>query len=1335
MRKIPLLLCLCLGITSYCLCPALLFAQSPLAPTHYYWNKKDGLPDWNINAYLQDKNGLMWMASNAGLFTFDGHTFRMVGSANRQPNASRIVRLAEDVHSNIWMVKTRSNLVYVEVFNPLTDRRKTRYEYLGEKKPIEIPLNSGNLLFYKLEGNIWLGNSQEGYRYDGKWRKVYRQNPSFPRDRNWVPAKNGFWVVRPRNRIYLFDLQGAVTDSFTFTSQEMLVAVPGQQLSLTAFCSEANTLKKIAAYQLRSQSGKILLEPTSLDQPSFWHNDIISRNETQKSLGFGWLFRNESGRLWLKNLKIQQTYNLSAQFPDVHTVNTFYFDRSNAIWCSNPNGLYKLEFKQPLPFRTFLSEDLPTHSIRGMAVADGLLYANAYSGAKTITLADGSVRSFQHSYNTIGLAMLRDGNGFWIGAHYKPIQYVSLIRGQSFEISGKATSDVFAFFKSRRFGLLVGTENGVLRIDPLSKQSSDFALKGTEAVTFHENAKGLWVGTNKGLFLLGQDGQVKEKFFLPSPQLGYERLQHICEDSKGALWIATKGAGLIYWEPRLNQSKIYNKNSGLSNNNIHAVYADKKGYLWMPSDFGLMRMDASTRSVQTFFKSDGIADNEFNSLSHYQDGQGRLFWGGINGITWFDPEEVPVPQYNEKQLSIMAARAFNLRKGIYVDQVKYGRKIAQFSLEPTDAYLDIRVSPLLYNDAERLQYAWKIEGLQKEWIVQKSPVIRLGNLPYGKNRLLVKYGFGGTEWSDNILEVPIKVITPFYLRWPFVVGFFLLTLAIAWGVGIWRNRQLVAANLQLEKEVRKRTREIEADKQTIAEQARALQALDEMKSKFFANVTHELRTPLTLILGPLERILNGEVEGPKKEEFLRTIKKNARKLLNLVEELLDLSKMESDTLILEESPVNFHNFLSEIVGPFQTYAAWRGAKLVMHYDCPHDLTLLLDQKKWEKIINNLLSNAIKFTPEGGLIEIRASSEGEKLKIIVSDTGTGISPEDLPFIFDRYFQSKSPGKTVHGGAGIGLAICKEYARLFNGTLDVQSTLGSGSSFILTFPPKYIAIEHPVQEQQGQPVSDDPLTNLPSEQPEQSPGANAVILLVEDDHDLSQFIQDILETQHYEVLSANNGQSALKLLESHNINLILSDVMMPEMDGFQLLEKVKADFPGLPFILLTALTETQERLRALRLGVDDYLTKPFIEEELLVRLNKLLDRSEAKLQFAAENEENPTENSIEVISFDQKWLSQLEEVVNEYLGDPNFSILRLADKMNASERTIHYKIKAYTGLTPNQYITEARLHKARQLLEARVYATVSEVCYAVGFKTTQYFSKLMKERFGKVPSDFR
>jgi signal transduction histidine kinase/DNA-binding response OmpR family regulator/ligand-binding sensor domain-containing protein len=1333
MRKFPPLLVLCLSVISLWFFCQPLHAQSPLAPTRYYWNKKDGLPDWNINAYLQDEKGLMWLASNAGLFTFDGHTFHLVGSANRQPNASRIVRLAQDVHANIWMVKTRSNLVYVEVFNPLTDRTTPLHEYLGEKKPIEIPLNSGNLIFYNLGSNIWIGNNEEGYLYDGRWRKLYWRSPELEAGLTWVPAKNGFWVIHPQKKaVTLLDEKCMVTDSLFFRDNEIYVAAPDQNLTLSVYYKSTDDLKQIKAYQLSNKSGKIHAAPGSFDEENYWNNDLVPMNEIQKSLRYGWLLKNRAGKFWLHNLKNQRVYDLSAQFPDVQTVNIFYFDRSNAIWCSNPNGLYKLEFKQPLPFRTFLSEDLPTHSIRGMAVADGLLYANAYSGAKTITLADGSVRSFQHSYNTIGLAMLQDGNGFWIGAHYKPIQYVSINRGQSFEISGKATSDVFAFFKSRRFGLLVGTENGVLRIDPLSKQSSNFALKGTEAVTFHENTQGLWVGTNKGLFLLGQDGQVKEKFFLPSPQLGYERLQHIYENSKGALWIATKGAGLIYWEPRLNQSKIYNKNSGLSNNNIHAIYADKKGYLWMPSDFGLMRMDASTGSVQTFFKSDGIADNEFNSLSHYQDGRGRLFFGGINGITWFDPEEVPAPQYAEQQLYIMAARAFNLRKGIYEDQVKYGRKIAQFSLEPTDAYLDIRVSPLLYNDAERLQYAWKIEGLQKEWIVQKSPVIRLGNLPYGKNKLQVKYGFGGTEWSEKNLEVPIQVNAPFYLRWPFVAGFFLLTLAIAWGAGIWRNRRLIAANLQLEKEVRKRTREIEADKQTIAEQARSLQALDEMKSRFFANVTHELRTPLTLILGPLDRIISGEVEGQKKAEFLHTIKKNAHKLLQMVEELLDLSKMENNNLILEESPANFHNFLSDLIEPFQTYAAWRGAKLVLHYECPNDLNLLLDHKKWEKIINNLLSNAIKFTPEGGLIEIRASSEGEKLKITVSDTGAGISPEDLPFIFDRYFQSKSPSKAVQGGTGIGLALCREYAQLLGGSLEARSAEGSGSAFTLTVTPKIVKSGLPPAEQ-GYSAPDNTAINQPSNQTAGAQDMPYTVLLVEDDRDLAYFIRDILENQNFHVLAASNGHSALNLLNNEHCDLILSDVMMPEMDGFQLLERVKASHPAMPFILLTALNEPQDRLHALRLGVDDYLCKPFVQEELLVRMHKLLERYSARQAFSSENP--AAEDIPKLPSYDQVWLSQLEEVVNQHLGDPNFSILQLATKMNASERTIHYKIKTYTGLTPNQYITEARLHKARQLLEARVYSTVAEVCYAVGFKTTQYFARIMKERYGKSPSDFK
>lgn len=1334
MRKIPLLLALCIGITGPWFFLQTLCAQAPLAPTRYYWNKKDGLPDWNINAYLQDKKGLMWMASNAGLFTFDGHTFRLVASANRLPNSSRIVRLAEDVHENIWMVKVKSNLVYVEVFQPLTGNTVPLHEYVGEKKPINIPLNSGSLFFSTLEESIWIGNNQEGYRYDGKWRKAFQQNPQLSGNLNWSPARNGFWVIRSRNTILLLDENSVVRDSFVLRDEELLVSAPDHNFSLTVFSEKKNNPEQIAAVQLSNRSGKIQVLPTGFEEKAFWNSDLIPMNEIQKSLRYGWQFWKEQNDLWLKNLKNQQTYNLSDQFPDINTVNIFYIDRSYAIWCSTPNGLYKLEFKQPLPFRSFLSSDIPTHSIRGMAVVDETLYANAYSGAKSISLSNGSTRAFPFPYNNIGLAMLQDGNGFWIGAHFKPIQYVSKSEGQSFILSGKAFSDVFAFFKSRRFGLLAGTENGVVRIDPVKKETRTFALTGKEAVAFHENAKGLWVATNQGLFLLGPDGQVKEKYFPPSPKLGYERLQHIYEDSEGALWIATKGAGLIYWNPAQKKSKILNLASGLSNNNIHAVYADKKGYLWIPSDFGLMRMDASTGSIQTFFKSDGIADNEFNSMAHYQDRKGRLFFGGINGITCFDPAQIPTPEYNKQALRIMDAKAFNLRKGVYEDQARYGRKISALSLNPTNAYLDIRLSPLTYSDAERIQYAWKIKGLQKNWIKQKSPVIRLGNLPYGKNILQVKYGFGGTEWSEKILEVPIQVLAPFYLRWPFVLAFIFSILALSWGIGIWRNRQLIAANLQLEQEVRKRTRQIEADKQTITEQAQALQAMDEMKSRFFANVTHELRTPLTLILGPLDRILNDEVEEPKKQEFLHTIKNNARKLLNLVEELLDLSKMESDNLRLEESPINFYAFLSDIIAPFSSYAAWRGATLSFRYDCPKDLNILIDLKKWEKIVNNLLSNAVKFTPEGGSIEIRVYFEGTKIQLTVSDTGNGISPEDLPHIFDRYFQSKSPEKAIQGGAGIGLAICREYTRLFDGKLEAQSSPGKGSVFTLTFTPKYTE-QGFTQEKYGYSAPDNAADVLASKQPEQARRDTSTILLVEDDFDLANFIQDILEVHDFHVLPSNNGLSALKLLDNHTVHLILSDVMMPEMDGFQLLENVKISKPGIPFILLTALTETQDRLHALRLGVDDYLTKPFVQEELLVRINKLLDRSAAKQQFETENKDNLSEGGPEIPSYDQKWLLLLEEVVNQHLGDPNFSILQLASKMNASERTIHYKIKSFTGLTPNQYITEARLNKARQLLEAKVYPTVSEVCYAVGFKTTQYFARIIKERFGRSPSDFK
>jgi DNA-binding response OmpR family regulator/anti-sigma regulatory factor (Ser/Thr protein kinase) len=488
-------------------------------------------------------------------------------------------------------------------------------------------------------------------------------------------------------------------------------------------------------------------------------------------------------------------------------------------------------------------------------------------------------------------------------------------------------------------------------------------------------------------------------------------------------------------------------------------------------------------------------------------------------------------------------------------------------------------------------------------------------------------------------------------------------------------------------------------------------------------VTHELRTPLTLIIGPVENIIKDDSDREKNRYYARTIRQNAGKLLNLVEELLDLSRMEANKLVVDNKPVQLYRFLSRIKASFTPYAEHRNIQIMLDYQCSDELTILMDARKWEKIINNLLSNALKFTPGGGLITLSAGLSDENIIITVEDTGEGIHPDDLPHVFDRYFQSKTLETSLQGGTGIGLSLCREYIRLFDGEISVQSTVGKGSKFTLIFTPGIVARESLFPELALISESD------ADEQMQQTRrSGNYTILLVEDDRDMSGYIQQLLEPE-YRVLVADNGKKGLQLLEKNQVDLVLSDVMMPEMDGFQFLKTARELYTGLPFIMLTARADAPDRLNALRLGVDDYLTKPFMEEELMARLGNLLRRSDIRKSVIA-SYEIPDED----LSFDQKWLSRLENLVLENIRDSEFSLDSLAEGLNMSRKTLYNKVTAYTGMTPNQYITEIRLNKARQILESRSFETISEVCYAVGMKTPYYFGKLMKDRFGKAPSEF-
>ena len=510
--------------------------------------------------------------------------------------------------------------------------------------------------------------------------------------------------------------------------------------------------------------------------------------------------------------------------------------------------------------------------------------------------------------------------------------------------------------------------------------------------------------------------------------------------------------------------------------------------------------------------------------------------------------------------------------------------------------------------------------------------------------------------------------------------------------------------------------------------ATELQKLDEMKSRFFANVAHELRTPITLLLSPLSQMIKDEKSDPERVKKLQLMHRNGQKLQELVEEILDLSKLEAQQLGVSEGPVSFYHLVRRIFSTFESYARYHGIILQLDYQANAHLQIQTDAQKLEKILNNLLSNALKYTPQEGKVILSAKDLGNELQIEVSDTGRGIHTDELPHIFERFYQASQSGPNTEGGTGIGLALCEEYARLLDGRMEVESTLGQGSTFTLTFLKKEIfAGEDQLEKAE--------VFYKNNWRPKLNENATHTLLVVEDNVDMQTYLASIL-SPHYQVLSAFNGLEALKLLEQNNsVHGILSDVMMPQMDGIELLHKLKENelWHQIPVVMLTARTQPKDRLTVLRIGVDDYLSKPFEADELLARIQNLLSNYDQRKAWQKKQEkslvvaEGMTMEDTTTKNY-QEWLIEVENIAVNAIGQPTFNINFIAQEVAMSERQFYRKMKEATGLTPNQYLREIRLQQAKLFIEEKRYGSLKKISQAIGFSTPAYFVKLYQERFG-------
>jgi signal transduction histidine kinase/DNA-binding response OmpR family regulator len=547
-----------------------------------------------------------------------------------------------------------------------------------------------------------------------------------------------------------------------------------------------------------------------------------------------------------------------------------------------------------------------------------------------------------------------------------------------------------------------------------------------------------------------------------------------------------------------------------------------------------------------------------------------------------------------------------------------------------------------------------------------------------------------------------------------------------------------------------------------------LRTLDMAKSRFFANISHELRTPLTLILGPLSTLLKNETLNNVGLTHAQLAQSNAQNLLKLVNEILDLSKLESGKMKIQETTVRFQPFISRLVSAFESHAEYLGIHYQLEYKAAERLRLDLDAEKTTQIVNNLLSNALKFTPRGGSVSVKIEDLSNVMRLTVSDTGRGIHPDDLPHVFNRFYQTNQVDAAIEGGTGIGLALCRELVDVMEGRIWVESELGRGSQFYVEFPKKEVlgvgndelgitnfelGINH-VEESEIPKIGNElQFENVPNTERGVVTGLGSLhsstetILIVEDNRDLRTYIADILRGSNYTVLETENGREALNLLQTVETKnqlpqLILSDIMMPVIDGFQLLKILKDTpaFQQIPVVMLTARADIRDKLTALRIGVDDYLLKPFDAEELVTRIqnllkNKAIREKEVIGEVAGSGnlESSPNLTPPLISEPDRVWLENFEQFVQKNFTSNVLSVSMLAETFFMSESTLLRQLKRLTGLTPVQYLQEIRLNEARHLLENRVYDSIAQVASKVGYSDTRSFSRSFKQRFGKLPSD--
>jgi len=1345
-----------------------------------HFTTDQGLSANTILCLFQDSKGFLWIGTYNGLNKYDGYKFTIYKNSIGNPNSisdNKIRAICEDGDDNLWIGTWGGGL---NKFNRSLENF-TVFKH-NPDDPNSISTNNILSLCFEKSGNLWIGNEETGLDYFNPASGVFHHFKPDPINKNslsgykiytiYIDNNNVLWIGTADSGLNMFDkkenrfIRIGDSDYEGISSDRITSIDEDQQGNLWIGTEDGgliqyNTITKtFTNYKHDKNNHK------SISDDDIWSVFVDSKH-------FIWASgENEGLNLFDPVNKIFTHYGKDYSNPNSLSDNDIFAiteDRSGIMWFGTwAGGLNKFDRMQN-KFTTYNTNPNDPNSLSSNLVYAiykdkiGELWVGTVGGG--VNRIDETNNKYIHykynpenknsisSNNVYSICEDRDGY-IWIGTSDAGINRFNR-KNNKFkryqhnptDFSSLSTNEVSILFCDSYGDVWIGVGN--LGLDRLKKDKDEFkhyrpdptnpkSIKPNLVYSFYEDkARNLWIGTYGG-GLMRYNRQTDDfSFFEHNPKsknsFSSNLISTICEDEDGILWIGTDGAGLNKFDLENNQIKQYLETDGLPNDIVYGILSDNSGNLWISTGNGISKFNLSEESFFNYDKSDGLQDNEFNNWAYFKSSNGDLYFGGPNGVNRFNPNELTKNSYIPP-IVITDFQILHKPVAIGYDST-WNRTILKKSISETkqlelnydDNIISFEFAALDFRNPEKNQYAYFLEGFDKDWIhtnAQKR-YVTYTNLDPGEYNFKLKASNNDGVWNEEGISLAINIHFPWWATWWAYIMYGIVTVLIFTGfTRFYLNRERLKTQLELEHD-----------------HALKLEEVDKMKSNFYANISHEFRTPLMLILGPVEKLLSKLADDESRKQA-GVIRSNANRLLNLINQLLDLSKIEADKLKLSPSKNNISQFIKGLVKEFDSIADQRDISLRIIVE-QENIEVYFDKEKLEKVITNVMSNAIKFTPGGGRITVKVAKTSEsEVEITVRDSGIGIPKSEILKIFDRFYQVDGSHTREHEGTGIGLALTKEYVELHKGQISIDSVEGHWTEVKIFLPigrshlsDDEIVESTEIKTSKIESIAEYGLDNLNVEEFEKEDLVNkTIVLIVEDNVDLREYIRNDLKSL-YHVEEAANGEQGIRKAEKCIPDLIVSDVMMPLMDGYEMTRKLRQDekTSHIPIILLTAKSDKNSKLEGLGLGADDYLTKPFDTEELLARIKNLIEtRRLLQERFGSGKVELHKPEKEKLNYLDQQFLDRVFSVINEHISEEGFSIEEFGKDVGMSRSQMHRKLKALTGKSTSLYLRTVRLAKAKEMIEQK-RSSISEISYQVGFSSPAYFSRCFREEFGYPPSE--